>query len=180
MVSLAHLKHRLGQYGAAWVIGFLVSGAAILLAMLAIDMIDAADLVLPVLMGAVVLALGVGVVMTWLSKETLGTKLAVTLVALLLVLPLLWAPVSAAVVIAFFADRSIEYSRAYAAFQIGVSDVIFPATEFVFGPSLFATVWKAFEIVASIVGFISAVARVWPMIRRLLGPEPSAAKGVDA
>ena len=31
MVSLAHLKRRLGQYAAVWVAGFLLSGAGILI-----------------------------------------------------------------------------------------------------------------------------------------------------
>ncbi|NBB52738.1 hypothetical protein GVN24_31135 [Rhizobium sp. CRIBSB] len=172
MISLAHIKQRLGQYGAAWLIAFLVSGAAILIGMAFDDMMVIADLVLPVGMAAVGLAMGAGLVATWLSGQTLGTKLVVLFLALLLVLPLLWAPVSAAVVIALFADRSIEYSQVYAGFQIAVAELLFPLSEFVFGPSLFEQVWKAFEVVASIVGFISAFARVWPMIRRLLGPEP--------
>jgi len=172
MVSLAHIKQRLGQYGAAWLIAFLASGAAILIGMAFDDMMVIADLVLPVGMAAVVLALGAALVATWLSGQTLGTKLALLVLAVLLVLPLLWAPVSAAVVIAFFADRSIEYSQVYAGFQISVAQILYPLSEFVFGPSLFEQVWKAFEVVASIIGFISALSRVWPMIRRLLGPEP--------
>jgi len=173
MFSGAHLKRRLGQYGAAWVIGFLVSGAGILIGCLFMDMMAAADLVLPFVLGAVGLALGVGVVTTLLSNQTVGTKLAVVLLALLLVLPLLWAPVSAAVVIAFFADRSIEYSQVYAGFQIGISRVLFPISEWVLGGAVFQSVWQAFQIVASIVGFFSALANIWPMIRRVLGPEPA-------
>lgn len=173
MISLAHIKQRLGQYGATWLIGFIAAGAAILIGMLFDDMMPVADLVLPLGMAAVGLALGAGVVATWLSGQSLGTKLAVLILALLLVLPLLWAPVSAAVVIAFFADRSIEYSAAYAGFQIAIAEILYPVSAFVFGPSLIEQVWKTFEIVASIVGFISAVVRIWPIIRRLLGPEPA-------
>jgi len=172
MLSGAHLKRRLGQYGAAWVIGFLVAGAGILISCLVMDMMAAADLVLPVVMGGVGLALGVGVVMSLLSGQTVGTKLAVGLLAVALVLPLLWAPVSAAVAIAFFADRSIEYSQAYAGFQIGVSRVLFPVTEWALGGAVLQGVWQAFQIVASIVGFVSALANIWPILRRVLGPEP--------
>lgn len=172
MISLAHIKRRLGQYGATWVIGFLVSGAAVLAGMLFTDLMAAIDLVLPAVMAAVALALGAGLVLTWLSGETLGTRLAVTVLAVLLVLPLLWAPVSAAVAIAFFADRSIEYSQAYAGFQIGVSRVLFPITETLFGADLLDLVWNAFQVAASVVGFFSALSNIWPMIRRLLGAEP--------
>lgn len=173
MISLAHLKRRLGQYAALWVGAFLLSGAGVWLAAVFVDLMDAADLVLPATMLGVVLGLGWGVIASLLSRETLGTKLAVLLLALLLALPLLWAPVSAAVAIAFFADRSIEYSQAYAAFQIGVARLLFPISEAVGDGDLFGWVWTAFQWISSIVGFFSALANIWPAIKRLLGPEPA-------
>lgn len=173
MINLAHVKRRLGQYAAVWVTGFLVSGAAILAALFFIDLMSATDLVLPSGLVAVALALGGGLVASFLSNETLGTKLLVLLLALLLLLPLLWAPVSAAVLIAFFADRSIEYSEAYAAFQIGIAQVLFPISEAIGDGDLFGWAWIAFQWVSSLVGFVSALSNIWPMIRRLLGPEPA-------
>lgn len=167
----AHLKRRLGQYGAVWVIGFLAAGAGILIGTLFTDLMAAADLVLPFVLGAVGLALGVGVAASLLSGQTLGTRLAVVLGAALLVLPLLWAPVSAAVAIAFFADRSIEYSQVYAGFQIGVSRILYPLGEWLAGGAVAATLWTAFQVVASVVGFFSALANVWPIVRRVLGPD---------
>ena len=170
-----HLKRRISQYAALWLGAFLLSGGAILIAMLAMDLMAAADLVLPVMLALTVLGLGAGVVLSLISPHTLGTKLAVVLGALILLLPLLWAPVSAAVAIAFFADRSIEYSQAYAAFQIGVSRVLFPISQALGDGDLFGWVWTAFQWVSTVVGFLSALAKAWPMIRRLLGPEPEAA-----
>lgn len=172
MFSLAHLKRRLGQYAALWVGGFLLSGAAILVGLGFADLMTAADLVLPVMLAGAALGLGAGVVLSLLSGETLGTKLAVLLLAAVLALPLLWAPVSAAVAIAFFADRSIEYSDSYAAFQIGVSRVLFPIGQALGQGDLFGWVWTAFQWVSTVVGFLSALANIWPAIRRLLGPEP--------
>lgn len=172
MVSLAHLKRRLGQYAAVWVAGFLLAGVGILAGLGFADLMTAVDLVLPAGLLLVALAMGAGVVASLASRETVGTKLAVLVLAALLVLPLLWAPVSAAVAIAFFADRSIEYSEAYAAFQIGVARVLFPISQWVGGGDLFGWVWSAFQWVSTLVGFLSAVAKVWPMVRRLLGPEP--------
>jgi hypothetical protein len=173
MISLAHLKRRLGQYAALWVGSFLLSGAAIWLGTLFLDLMDAADLVLPATLLGVVLGLSWGVIASLLSRETVGTKLAVLVLAVLLALPLLWAPVSAAVVLAFFADRSIEYSHAYAAFQIGVARILFPISEAFGDGDLFGWVWTAFQWVSSVVGFFSALANIWPAIRRLLGPEPA-------
>jgi hypothetical protein len=176
MFSGAHLKRRLGQYGAAWVIGFLVAGVGILIGTLFMDMMMAADLVLPVVLGGVGLALGVGVVATLLSGQTVGTKLVVVVLGVVLVLPLLWAPVSAAVAIAFFAQRSIEYSGVYAGFQIGVSRVLYPLSEWAFDGEVIQSAWWAFQVVASVVGFFSTLANVWPIIRRVLGPDA----GVEA
>lgn len=172
MFNLGYLKRRLGQYAALWVGGFLLSGAAILIGLMFADLMVAIDRVLPILLGGAALGLGVGVVLSLLSGETLGTKLAVLLLAVLLALPLLWAPVSAAVAIAFFADRSIEYSGSYAAFQIGVSRVLFPIGHALGQGDLFGWVWTAFQWVSTVVGFFSALAKIWPAIRRMLGPEP--------
>ena len=172
IAMIGHIKRRLGQYGAAWVAAFLATGAAILIGWLFDDLILVADLVLPVTLAATVLALGVGLIASLISRETVGTKLAVAALALLLVLPLMWAPMAAAVVIAFFADRSIEYSEVYAAFQIGISELLFPLEELVRSGAVFGSVWALFQGVASIVGFISALSNIWPILRRLLGPEP--------
>ncbi|MBU1347809.1 MAG: hypothetical protein KKA16_12795 [Alphaproteobacteria bacterium] len=175
MIGLGHIKRRLGQYGAAWVAAFLVTGVAILIGMLFYDLITVADAALPVMLAATALALGVGLIASLVSRETVGTKLVVGVLALLLVLPLMWAPVAAAVCIAFFADRSIEYSQVYAAFQIGVSELLFPLEETVRSGAVFGSVWALFQGVASVVGFISALSNIWPILRRLLGAEPAAA-----
>ena len=172
MVSLAHLKRRLGQYAAVWVAGFLLSGTGILAGLFFADLMTVADVVLPAGLALALLAMGAGVVASLASRQTPATKLLVLLLAALLVLPLLWAPVSAAVAIAFFADRSIEYSEAYAAFQIGVSRVLYPLSAWLGEGDLFGWVWTAFQWVSTVVGFLSALAKVWPMLRRLLGPDP--------
>ncbi|MDI1325768.1 MAG: hypothetical protein PSV23_03105 [Brevundimonas sp.] len=174
MIRLAHLKRRMGQYAALWVGGFLLGGAAILAGWAVTDLMTAVDLVLPVLMAGVALGLGAGVVASLLSGETVGTRIVVLLLAGVLALPLLWAPVSAAVAIAFLADRSIEYSQAYAAFQIGVSRVLFPISQAIGDGDLFGWMWTAFQWVSSLVGFVSALSNIWPLVRRLLGPEPAA------
>lgn len=173
MFGVSHLKRRFSQYAALWVAGFLISGVAMLAGMVFMDMMAAADIVLPVLLAVVGLVLGIGVVASFLSGQTLGTKLVVLVAALLLLLPLLWAPVSAAVAIAFLADRSIEYSAAYADFQIGVASVLYPLSQLLLGGAVFSAVWAGFQFFASLVGVVSAVAKAWPYVRRLLGPEPA-------
>jgi hypothetical protein len=173
MISLAHLKRRLGQYAALWVGGFLLTGAAVLAGLLFADLMVAVDTVLPVTLAGVVLAMGAGLVLSLMSGETPGTKAVLLVLALFLVLPLLWGPMSAAVSLAFFADRSIEYSRVYAAVQIGISRVLMPLTDWILGGALVETVWGFFQGVASVIGVISAWVKLWPLVRRLLGPEPA-------
>ena len=171
MIRLAYLKRRLGQYGALWVGAFVLSAAAIGVGLTMTDLFVAIDTVLPVLLAGVGLGLGAGVAASLLSDQTPATKIVVTVLAVLLALPLLWAPVSAAVAIAWAAQRAIEYSQVYAAFQIGVSRLLFPLTQAVFGGDVLGWVWGAFQWVASVVGFLSALSNIWPMIRRALGPD---------
>jgi hypothetical protein len=176
MVGIGHLKRRFGQYAGVWVGAFLLAGVAILgLMAMGADLMDAADLALPVLLALTGLALGAGVVISFFSAETPLTKILVLVLALLLLLPLLWAPVAAAVAIAFFADRPIEYSQAYVAFRLGVSDLLWAGSQVVGYGGFLDALWSAFQWVASIVGFISAWVNAWPVIKRLLGQEPSPA-----
>lgn len=172
MISLAHLKRRLGQYAALWVGGFVLTGAAVAAGLMLTDLIVAVDAVLPVTLAAVLLGLGAGLVLSLMSGETVGTKLVLLGLALLLVLPLLWGPMAAAGALAFVLDRSIEYSRTWAAVQIGISRLLMPVSGWLFGGALIGTVWGFFQGVASVVGVVSAWVRLWPLIRRLLGPEP--------
>jgi hypothetical protein len=176
MVGIGHLKRRFGQYAGVWIGAFLLAGVAILaLMVLGADLMDAADLALPVLLALTGLALGAGVVISFFSDETPLTKILVLVLALLLLLPLLWAPVAAAVAIAFFADRPIEYSQVYVAFRLAVSDVLWAGSQVVGYGGFLDALWSAFQWVASIVGFISAWVNAWPVIKRLLGQEPSPA-----
>ena len=176
MVGIGHLKRRFGQYAGLWISAFLLSGAAILgLTAMGADLMDAADMALPVLLALTGLVLGAGVVMSFFSGETPMTKTIVLVLALLLLLPLLWAPVAAAVAIAFFVDRPIEYSQAYVAFRLGVADVLLVASQAVGYGGFLDALWSAFQWIASIVGFISAWVNAWPVIKRLLWQEPSPA-----
>jgi hypothetical protein len=176
MVGIGHLKRRFGQYAGVWVGAFLLAGVAILgLMAMGADLMDAADLALPVVLVLTGLALGAGVVISFFSAETPLTKILVLVLAVLLLLPLLWAPVAAAVAIAFFADRPIEYSQAYVAFRLGVSDLLWAGSQVVGYGGFLDALWSAFQWVASVVGFISAWVNAWPAIKRLLGQEPTPA-----
>ena len=170
MRDLGLLKARLSEYGALWLGAFLVVllGTAIASLALGLDLIDVADSVLPIsfilLGGAVV----VGLTLTVISGASLGAKVLITALALLLILPLLWSPVLAVLIIATITQVTIEYSNAYAQFRIIVSQLIYPVVSMLVEGPLVAAVWNAFQIVASIVGFVASALQVWRVVKPFL------------
>jgi hypothetical protein len=99
---------------------------------------------------------------------SLTTKSLVTALALLLILPLLWAPVLAVVVTAAIAGASVEYSSAYADFRIAVSHLIYPLVALLGEDPLIGFVWQAFQVVASFVGAVASALQVWRVIKPFL------------
>lgn len=177
MLNSELLKTRLSQYGAAWLATFALCAVIFLGGprLFGLDVIDLADTVLPVAFTVIGLALIVFLSLSLISRETLGTKLAVLPLTVLLVLPLLWSPVLAAIGGAWMFDRSIEYSHAYARFRITVGDLVYPLIVAVFNGALYETVWLWMQWFASFVGFLSALAKAWPWIKRFLGREETSA-----
>lgn len=170
MIARKHLRRRLSQYGALWLGGFV--GALMVMAILVFGirtpLAPAADLVLPVALGMLGLAVIAGVGVTVVKDVGLSTKSLITALALLLLLPLLWAPVLAVVVTAAIAGASVEYSSVYAEFRIAVSNLIYPLVAMLGEDPLISLVWQAFQIVASIVGAIASALQVWRFIKPLL------------
>ncbi len=177
MLNSELLKTRLSQYGAAWLGAFALCAVVFLAGpwLFGWDVIALADMVLPVAFTVIGLGLVLFLSLTLISRETLGTKLAILLLTVVLVLPLLWSPVLAAITGAWVFDRSIEYSTAYARFRITVGDLVYPLVQSVFSGALFETVWWLMQMFAGFVGFLSAVAKAWPWIRRFLGREEASA-----
>ena len=170
------LGTRLGQYGAAWFLSFLLVLVAGLIGPLALhmDLIRLADLILPLVLGGLGLLLVAFLVITVLAKESVTTKVVLILLGLILALPLLWAPVLAVVLDAAMTKVSIEYSNAYAGFRIIIGRLLFPTTQSIFGGDLVSAAWVWFQGVATVIGFIAAVSQLWPMLMRSLGARPAA------
>jgi hypothetical protein len=167
MIARRHLRRRLGQYGALWLGAFVVTLAAMSLAVFAarLPLAQTADLALPAAFALLGLAVVTGVGITVSKDVGLSTKSLVTALALLLILPLLWAPVLAVVVTAAIAGVSVEYSRAYAEFRIAVSNLIYPLVAMLGEDPLISFVWQAFQVVASIVGAVASVLQVWRVVK---------------
>lgn len=171
------IKRRLGWYGLAWLGAFLLALLVHLAGhyLLQADVIDIADLSIPVGVGVLALMVAGVVGRDLLSSHSVGTRLSILALALLLLLPLLWAPVAGSVAAAWASQRSIEYSHSYAQFRVTVSQLLYPLAHAVSSGAAFDLAWKAFQFVASAVGFLSSLFQVIRFLRKLF-----AARTVDA
>lgn len=170
MRDRAVIRHRLSQYSALWLGGFLVvlviaAGSSLVAGL---DLIDVADWVLPVAFVALGGAMAFGVGATAVSRAGLATKSLVTALGLLLILPLLWAPVLAVLVTAAIGGVTIEYSTAYAGFRIAVSQLIYPLIALFTDSPLATAVWAIFQVAASVIGFAASMVQVWKAVRGFL------------
>jgi hypothetical protein len=166
MPNRSHVMIRLSQYALAWISAFLAVlvlalGAHVLLHM---DTIRVVDGLLGLALIALSLATLAGVAATLLSKQGLVTKIAVSLLAVLLFLPLLWSPVLAAVLAARLSGTVIEYSGVYAGFRITVSRLLFSLVQG--SGAAIGAVWPVFEAFATIVGFAASVLELMRLLRR--------------
>jgi hypothetical protein len=164
------LKARLSEYGALWLGAFLLvlAGTGIASLGLGLDLVDLADLVLPISFLALGGAVVVGLTLTIIANASLAAKVLVAALAVLLILPLLWSPVLAVLIVAAIGGVTIEYSNAYAHFRIIVSQLIYPVVSMLVEGPLVAAVWNAFQIVASIVGFVASALQVWRVVKPML------------
>lgn len=181
MFNGALIGRRLSWYAGAWVGSFLLMLILCLAGPMAVSwkLTEVVDLVLPPVFLFLALGLAGTVLAALISKETLGTKLALTLLALALALPFFWAPVSGAVAAAFLAGVSIEYSSVYAAFRIAISRVLYPVYAILFGAGLVQQVWNWFQALSTVVGVFSGLIRLWPVIVQILGGRPKPAEALD-
>ena len=167
MRDRAIIKDRISQYSALWLGAFLlvliIAAGASLVARF--DLIAVADAVLPAAFLLLGLAMLGGVGITAVSRAGLPTKVLITALAILLILPLLWAPVLAVLAVAAIGGVVIEYSAAYAQFRIAVSQLIYPLVSLFSEGALISSVWAVFQAAASVVGFLASALQVWKTIR---------------
>lgn len=170
MIAKRHLRRRLSQYGALWLGSFVVTLVVMAAMVFGVGMplAETADLALPIALALLGMAVITGVGITLATDVSLSTKSLITALALLLILPLLWAPVLAVIVTAAIAGASVEYSTAYAQFRIVVSHLIYPLAEMLGEDPLVGFVWQTFEVVASVVGAVASVLQVWRVIKPFL------------
>ena len=166
------LKTRLGQYGAAWVGSFLLVLVLSLFAtvVLGMEMTAVADGLLIAALPVLSFALLAGVALNVIGRDSVGIKIVVVLLALVLGLPLLWAPVLAVVLAAGVNHTPIEYSEVYAWFRITVSQILYPLVSALVSGAAIRWVWEMFQIFATIVGGIASAIQVWNFLKKMFVP----------
>ncbi len=168
------VTRRLGQYAAAWLGSFLLmlllSFAATFL--FGMELVDAVDLILPIVLAALALAVISAVAFTFANPGTVGAKILVVLLAVILFLPLLWAPVLATVLTAQFLNVPVEYSEAYAWFRITVSNLLYPLISAVVSGAAIRWVWEVFQVIATVVGAVASGIQIWNFSKKLFAPAP--------
>lgn len=166
------LKTRLGQYGAAWVGSFLLMLVLSLFAtvVMGMEMTAVADGLLIAALAVLSFALLAGVALTVIGRDSVGIKIVVVLLALVLGLPLLWAPVLAVVLAAGVNHTPIEYSEVYAWFRITVSQILYPLVSALVSGAAIRWVWEMFQIFATIVGGIASAIQVWNFLKKMFVP----------
>lgn len=168
MLDFGLLGTRLSQYGAAWLAAFLLVflgalGAHFLLHM---DMIAVANALLGLALTVLVILVAVFVAYTLLSRMRGLTKPAMLLAGLILLLPLLWAPVLGAIAAAWIGHVTIEYSSVYAGFRIVLGRLLYGVTQMLFGNPYVEAAMAFFQGLATFVGFIASAAQIWNMLGR--------------
>ena len=169
MLNLELIARRLGHYGAAWELSFLVVflGGIGLSLLLHLDLIMVADRLLAAAFVGLIAAMGAFLVMTLFAPETWLTKAVLILLGVVLLLPLLWAPVLALISCAWIAHVPIEYSNVYAGFRVVVGRLLYDITTLVFGSPLVELAWRFFQGLATVVGFVSGLFQIWGFLQKM-------------
>ena len=166
MLNFDLLGRRLRQYATAWVLSFLfvliVGLAAGLL--LHIDLIPVIDGLLLAGFAAVAVMVVVFAALTLTADETGATKGALFATGLVLLTPLIWAPVLGAIATAFFGHVSIEYSSVYAGFRIVLGKAVWAVLRLFSENPVIEAGMKLMEAFATIVGFTASVSQLWEVL----------------
>ena len=168
MLNFDLIRVRLSQYGAAWLAAFLLVavGAGIGGLLLRQDLNRMFDVLLVLAFAALGVMMAAFLVVTLIARESVGTKLVLLALGLVLLLPLMWAPVLGAIVCAFFGHVSIEYSTVYAGFRIVLGRWLFGVMSLFSSNPYVDAAFGFMQSFATVVGFTASVAQLWQVFGR--------------
>ncbi|MGZ8371323.1 MAG: hypothetical protein ACXWVH_09750 [Caulobacteraceae bacterium] len=176
MLNLDLLKRSLGWYGAAWLSAFgaVLGGTWLCNVLPGVGLIKGADWLLAGALIGLALAMAAFLIRLLAGPESARTKIVLTIFALLLLIPLLWAPVLGAKLAAAIAGAPIEYSSVYAGFRIAFGKAFYAVTVGFLGDPRVEAAWAFFQAVSTVVGFAAALGQAWRMLKGMAGGERTA------
>ena len=168
MLNFDLIRVRLSQYGAVWLASFLLVavGAGIGGLLLRQDLTKMFDVLLTLAFVAIGLMMAAFLAVTLFGRQPAATKVVLLALGLVLLLPLLWAPVLGAIVCAFFGHVSIEYSSVYAGFRIMLGRWLFGVMSLFSSNPYVDAAFGFMQSVATVVGFTASVAQLWQVFGR--------------
>ncbi len=168
MIDAELLRARLGQYGTAWLLAFLIAflGAATGRGLMHLTLAATADVLLLALFTGLALATLWVVVHALVRVQPGSAKVVLVALALALLLPLLWSPVLALQAYARFTGAALEYSSVYAGFRIAVARALWGLTRLLFGSPEVQAAMRVFQGLSTLVGFAAACLQIWRVLVR--------------
>ena len=156
------------QFALAWLLAFagVLAVELIGVGVLKAPFVETTNLVLTLAMSTLGFAAAIRLVTGLMSREPAGSKIGLILLCLVLILPLLWAPVAGAATGAAATGHAIEYSGVYAAFRIAVGRLLYPLGAALLSSAAIDTVWRGFQVIASLVGFAASALEILRFLGR--------------
>jgi hypothetical protein len=165
------LRLHLSAYGTVWLLAFLLVTAGALIANLIfrVPFSSVADVLLAIAFFVlIVIAAGYLLGMIF-GEEPMANKIVLCLGAALLFLPLVYAPVLAMKIYAFFGNLDLTASFIHEGFERVVKQTTTELVERAFGGRYLAPILKALQIGATVVGGIAAAAQLNQILRNRSG-----------
>jgi hypothetical protein len=167
MPNTAFLRQHLSAYGTVWLIAFLLvlAGTFISHRIFSIEFPAVADVLQAIAFFCLIVLSVIYFIGEIFSDQPVVTKLVLCAAALLLFLPLMYAPVLALQLYAFFGKFSMADSSIYVGFQTVVTQTSGAIADR-FGIKHLGKVLGVLQVLATVVGGLAAAAQLNQMLRK--------------
>lgn len=156
------VRQHLAGYGTVWFVAFLLVLAGTLVSNLIfqVSYLNTADVLLAIAFFCLIALSAAYLLGAIFSDEQAGTKIVLALSALVLFMPLMYAPVLALRLYGFFARQLLEQSAIYAGFQAVVTRTMTAVAERIIGGEYVAIAIKVLQVGGAIIGTVAAIAEL--------------------
>lgn len=162
------LKQHLRAYGTVWLVAFLLVMAGTLVSNLIfrVTFISVTDVLLSIAFFSLIILSTFYLIVELFSDRPITTKLALCIAAVLLFLPLMYAPVLALDLYDFFGKQGFEGSRIYNGFQTELKETSAELAKRAGGGKYVSWSLGVLQVAATVVGTFAAAMQVSQMLRR--------------